>query len=124
MNIRVLAAIVAVPLFSPQAQAQDTSNPPPGPETQQVQPTQKPHPSFRQGLWRFVRTLDIVKTANKNVKYRVVDEQTTRCVDPTQAMKTTFALAPVANCVSDKPEKAGNTYKFARRCDYMGAVST
>jgi len=81
-------------------------------------------PSFRKGLWRFIRTLDVVKTANKNFKYRVVNAETTRCVDPTYAMKATFSSEPVGSCVSDKPEKVGNKYTFGHRCDYMGAVST
>ncbi|WP_076866765.1 DUF3617 family protein [Bradyrhizobium mercantei] len=81
-------------------------------------------PSFRKGLWRFVRTLDVVRSANKNFKYRVVNAETTRCVDPTHAMKATFSSGPVGSCVSDKPEKVGNQYTFGHRCDYMGTVST
>jgi len=81
-------------------------------------------PSFRKGLWHFVRTLDIVKNANKNIKYRLQEREMTRCVDPTLAMKATFSEAPIGTCVSDKPEKVGNKYIFAHRCDYMGAVST
>jgi hypothetical protein len=81
-------------------------------------------PSFRKGLWHFVRTLDIVRNANKNVKYRLHEREATRCVDPTLAMKATFSQAPIGTCVSDKPEKVGNKYIFAHRCDYMGAVST
>ncbi|MCA6122751.1 hypothetical protein J6500_12715 [Bradyrhizobium sp. WSM 1704] len=91
-----------------------------------VQPNQESFsgPSFRKGLWRFVRTLDIVRNANKNVKYRVVNAEMTRCVDPTHAMKATFSSGSVGTCVSDKPEKNGNQYTFGRRCDVMGAVST
>jgi hypothetical protein len=81
-------------------------------------------PSFRKGLWHFVRTLDVVRNADKNVKYRLQEREATRCVDPTLAMKATFSQAPIGTCVSDKPEKVGNKYIFAHRCDYMGAVST
>ena len=81
-------------------------------------------PSFRKGLWHFVRTLDVVRNANKNIKYRLQEREMTRCVDPTLAMKATFSEAPIGTCVSDKPEKVGNKYIFAHRCDYMGAVST
>ena len=81
-------------------------------------------PSFRKGLWHFVRTLDVVQNANKNVKYRLQEREATRCVDPTLAMKGTFSQAPIGTCVSDKPERVGNKYIFAHRCDYMGAVST
>ena len=127
MNFRLIAAIVAVPLFAHQAQAQDTQSQPPKVQTQQAQEaeaTQSQPPSFRKGLWRFIRTLDIVRNSNKNVKYRVVDREMTRCVDPTHAMKATFSSAAVGSCVSDKPEKVGNKYTFGHRCDYMGAVST
>lgn len=81
-------------------------------------------PSFRKGLWHFVRTMDVVRSANKLVKYRLMHREMTRCVDPTFAMKATFASNTVGTCVSDKPEKVGNKYTFAHRCDYMGAVST
>lgn len=81
-------------------------------------------PRFRKGLWVFKRTLDVVRNANKNVKYRLAQNEVTRCVDPTHAMKATFSTAPVGSCISDKPEKAGNKYIFGKRCDYLGAVST
>ncbi|HLX13777.1 MAG TPA: hypothetical protein VKS24_01055 [Bradyrhizobium sp.] len=81
-------------------------------------------PSFRKGLWHFVRTLDVVRNASKNIKYRLHAREMTRCVDPTLAMKATFGPAPIGTCVSDKPEKVGNQYIFAHRCDVMGAVST
>ena len=126
MTFRVLAAIIAVPLFSLQAQAQD-------PRSRAVEATQQAQqgeaartqaPNFRKGLWRFNRTLDVVRNANKNVKYRLVDREMTRCVDPTHAMKATFSSPPVGSCVSDQPEKVGNKYTFAHRCDYLGAVIT
>jgi hypothetical protein len=127
MNFRVVAVMIAVPFFAHQAQAQDTQAQPPKAQTQQAQQAetaQTQPPSFRKGLWRFIRTLDIVRNSNKNVKYRVVDREMTRCVDPTHAMKATFSTASVGSCVSDKPEKVGNKYTFGHRCDYMGAVST
>jgi hypothetical protein len=81
-------------------------------------------PTFRRGMWRFVRTLDIVRNVNNKIKYRLVHREMTRCVDPTHAMKATFSSAPIGTCVSDRAEKVGNKYTFAHRCDYMGAVST
>ena len=128
MNFRVFALIVAVPLFAHPAQAQDrlakvsTDKLSQSPQQTEVSATEAP--SFRKGLWRFIRTLDVVRNANKNIKYRVVDKEVTRCVDPSQAMKATFSSAPVGTCVSDKPEKVGNKYTFGHRCDYLGAVST
>lgn len=116
--------IVAAPSFS--AYAQTTSSQPAKSRDATVQPGQESFtgPSFRKGLWRFVRTLDVVRNANKNVKYRVVNAEMMRCVDPTHAMKATFSSGSVGTCVSDKPEKNGNQYTFGRRCDIMGAVST
>ena len=79
-------------------------------------------PSFRKGLWHFVRTLDLV--AHRTTKQRVLQREMTACVDPTQAMKATFASPSVGNCVSAKPEKIDNKYVFSNRCDFMGPVST
>jgi hypothetical protein len=104
----LVVAILAVPFLASRAQADDSFE----------------GPSFRKGLWHFVRTLDVVRNTNKNVKYRLQEREATRCVDPTLAMKATFSPAPIGTCVSDKPEKVGNKYIFAHRCDYMGAVST
>ncbi len=104
----LVAAIAAVPLLSSPARAGEGFG----------------GPSFRKGLWHFVRTLDVVRNGNNNVKYRLQEREMTRCVDPTLAMKATFSEAPLGTCVSDKPEKVGNKFIFAHRCDYMGAVST
>jgi len=79
-------------------------------------------PSFRKGLWHFVRTLELV--AHRKTKYRLLEREMTRCVDPTVAMKATFSSPSVGNCVSAKPEKSDNKYTFSNRCDYMGPVST
>jgi hypothetical protein len=79
-------------------------------------------PSFRKGLWHFVRTLDLV--AHRKTKQRLFERELTACVDPTQAMKATFASPSVGNCVSAKPEKVANQYVFSNRCDFMGPVST
>ena len=79
-------------------------------------------PSFRKGMWHFVRTLELV--AHQKTKYRLLEREMTRCVDPTVAMKATFSSPPVGNCVSSKPEKSDNKYTFSNRCDFMGPVST
>jgi hypothetical protein len=75
-------------------------------------------PSFRKGMWHFVRTLD-----SKN-KQRLLAREMTRCVDPTHAMKATFSSPSIGSCVSSKPERSDNKYSFANRCDHMGPVST
>ena len=79
-------------------------------------------PSFRKGLWHFVRTLELV--AHRKTKYRLQEREMTRCVDPTVAMKATFSSPSVGNCVTATPEKSDNKYTFANRCDFMGPVST
>jgi hypothetical protein len=79
-------------------------------------------PSFRKGMWHFVRTLELV--AHRKTKYRLLEREMTRCVDPTVAMKATFSSPSVGNCVSAKPEKSDNKYTFSNRCDYMGPVNT
>jgi hypothetical protein len=79
-------------------------------------------PSFRKGLWHFVRTLDLV--VHRQTKQRLQEREATRCVDPTISMKATFASPSVGNCVSARPEKSDNKYTFSNRCDYMGPVST
>jgi len=79
-------------------------------------------PSFRRGMWHFVRTLELV--AHRKIRHRLYQREMTRCVDPTVAMKATFSSPSVGNCVSAKPEKSDNKYTFANRCDVMGPVST
>jgi len=79
-------------------------------------------PSFRQGMWHFVRTMDLA--LHNKTSQRLTKRELTQCVDPTHAMMATFASPSVGNCVSAKPEKANNKYKFSNRCDFMGPVST
>jgi hypothetical protein len=79
-------------------------------------------PTFRKGMWHFIRTLELV--VNHKTRYRVQAREMTRCVDPTQAMKATFSSPSIGNCVSAKPERSENKYTFSNRCDYMGPVST
>ena len=93
-----------------------------GPLSSQAKAEEFDGPSFRKGMWHFVRTLDLV--AHRKNKHRVLEREMTRCVDPTVSMMATFASPSVANCVSAKPEKSDNKYTFSNRCDYMGPVST
>jgi len=102
----LIALTVAAPLLSSHVQAQENFG----------------APTFRKGLWRFVRTLEIV--TKSNVRQTLLEREMTRCVDPTQAMKATFASGPIGSCHSARPEKVNNKYIFANRCDYMGPVST
>ena len=70
----VFALILSAPLLSSQAQAGEAFG----------------GPTFRKGLWRFVRTLEIVKP--QDVRQTLLEQEMTRCVDPTQAMKATFCI--------------------------------
>jgi hypothetical protein len=79
-------------------------------------------PNFRKGMWHFVRTLEIV--LHTKSRQRLLNQEVTRCVDPTEAMKLTFSPSTVGSCVSAKPERVDNIYTFANRCDYMGPVTT
>jgi hypothetical protein len=76
-------------------------------------------PTFRAGLWRFDRTLEYPD-------HRVIvrQEGSTRCVDPTHAMKGTFSSPNIGTCRSERPERVDNRYTIANRCDYLGPVRT
>jgi hypothetical protein len=93
-----------------------------GPVSSQARADDFNGPSFRKGMWHFVRTLDLV--VQRKTKHRLLEREMTRCVDPTVAMKATFSSPPVGNCVSSRPEKSDNKYTFSNRCDFMGPVST
>ena len=83
-------------------------------------------PYFAKGMWKFERSLE-VRSRNgvmPNAKHVRVDPPVTRCVDPTQAMKETFRPVSIGSCRSTHPERTKNTYRFARRCDYLGPVTT
>ncbi|MHC2335528.1 hypothetical protein [Bradyrhizobium sp. USDA 4454] len=79
-------------------------------------------PTFRKGMWLFVRTMELVSPSNGRQK--LLEREMTRCVDPTQSMKATFSSPSIGNCHSSRPEKISNKYIFSNRCDYMGPVST
>lgn len=79
-------------------------------------------PTFRKGMWRFVRTLELVSPTN--VRQKLLEREMLRCVDPTQSMKATFSSPSIGDCHSSRPEKISNRYVFSNRCDYMGPVST
>jgi hypothetical protein len=105
-RILLSVVVVAAPLFSSPAQADEAFE----------------GPKFRRGMWHFVRTLDAVTQSRG--KLRLLEREMTRCVDPTEAMKATFSSALVGNCHSAKPERVANKYMFSNRCDYMGPVTT
>jgi hypothetical protein len=79
-------------------------------------------PTFKRGMWHFVRTIELV--LHEKAKQRLLEREMTRCVDPTDAMKATFSSPSIGNCVSAKAERSNNKYRFSNRCDYMGPVRT
>ena len=83
-------------------------------------------PVFAQGLWRFERSLEVSSRNSETArsKHVRVDPAVTRCVDPTAAMKETFRSVTIGQCQSTAPEKGKNTYRFAKRCDHLGPVTT
>jgi hypothetical protein len=72
-------------------------------------------------MWRFERTLE---HSSPSTMVILIKEEVTRCVDPTNAMRATFASPDVGSCHSAKPERSNNRYIFSLRCDYMGPVRT
>src|SRR6267154_2040245 len=67
-----------------------------GPIASQAKAEEFDGPSFRKGVWHFVRTLEVV--LGKNNRHRILEREMTRCVDPTQAMRATFSSPSVGNC--------------------------
>ena len=83
-------------------------------------------PQFVQGLWRFERYLEVSSSnrALPNSKHVRAEPVVTRCVDPTEAMKETFRPVSIGSCSPTAPERSNDTYRFAKRCDYLGPVTT
>jgi hypothetical protein len=82
-------------------------------------------PTFQRGLWRFERSLSNGGgSAHLPSATFVSSQQTTRCVDPTNAMRETFRPVAVGNCRSAPPERIRNRYVFSLRCDFMGPART
>jgi len=80
-------------------------------------------PKFRNGLWRFERTLEYVRRPpNENLV--LAKTSATRCVDPNIAMTGIFNSPNMGRCRSEKPQLFGNQYFFSNRCDFLGPVST
>src|SRR5712691_10946833 len=63
-------------------------------------------PNFRKGMWHFERTLE--HNSAPYTKILLMKQEMTRCVDPTNAMRDTFASPNVGNCHSARPEKVSN----------------
>lgn len=79
-------------------------------------------PVFRKGMWHFERTIERVVASHG--RSLLAKQDATRCVNPTEAMRATFASPNVGTCHSAKPERVDNRYVFPMRCDYMGPVRT
>src|SRR5262249_41999068 len=79
-------------------------------------------PAFRKGMWHFERVIE--RNPATDATAILMRREMTRCVDPTLAMRATFASPDIGSCHSVKPQKVGNQYIFSMRCDYMGPVRT
>src|SRR4051812_40162232 len=77
-----LALVVLAPLGSAPALAQDGFG----------------GPTFRKGLWKFVRTLELV--GHSRGRQKLLEREMIRCVDPTIGMKAIFSSVSVGNCHS------------------------
>jgi hypothetical protein len=83
-------------------------------------------PKFRAGMWQFDRT---ITASGQNVdlpkaQRRLLHNQVTRCVDPSDAMRETFKPTSVGSCRSAAPQSTSNRHVFSLRCDFTGPVRT
>jgi hypothetical protein len=107
-RMRTAAAVIALGLISPitQAKADEVES-----------------PSFRKGLWHFQRIIERIREA-PHPNQLLVQEEMTRCVNPSLAMKAIFTSPNIGNCSSTKAQQIANRFVFAQRCDFMGPVRT
>lgn len=107
-RMRAAVAVVALVLVS---------------QTTQAEANDIESPSFRKGLWNFQRTIERIREA-PHPNQLLVQEEMTRCVDPSLAMKAVFASPNIGNCSSSKAQQIANRFVFSNRCDFMGPVRT
>src|SRR6201988_761548 len=93
----------------------------PSPSNANTQTPQVSIPSFRMGMWYFVRTLYGIQRASGMLLSK---QELTRCVNPTIAMRATFSSPDIGRCHSAKPLKIDNRFVFPTRCDDLGPVTT
>lgn len=72
-------------------------------------------PAFRQGLWRFKRTVEGMGTAGKP---QTID--TSKCTDPSADMKKQNAMLAKSGCTATPLARSGNTYTFTATCTIEG----
>jgi hypothetical protein len=83
-------------------------------------------PVFRSGLWRFERTLetDGRPTDRLQTSGLLIDRQTTRCTDPTRAMRLEFAPTQFGTCGAKDIRKTSDGYAFEKVCSGARPIKT
>jgi hypothetical protein len=69
-------------------------------------------PAFRQGMWKFTRTV-----AGRTI-------ESNKCTSPTDDMKRQNATLEKAGCKFSPIRKAGNTYTFEANCTLAGGMTS
>ncbi len=81
-------------------------------------------PTFRIGLWKFERTLEIdgKETNRLQTSGLLIAREMTRCVDPTSAMKAAFTAFGV--CKTKDVRKTDGGYVFQKICGRLAPIET
>src|SRR6202051_2864703 len=83
-------------------------------------------PTFRTGLWKFERTLETngKPTDRRQPSGLLIDRQTTRCANPTNALKAEFTPLEVGVCNTRDLRKTDNGYVFQKVCGRAAPIKT
>jgi hypothetical protein len=83
-------------------------------------------PVFRSGLWKFERSLetDGRSTDRLQTSGLLIDRQTTRCTDPTRAIRLEFAPKQFGTCGAKDVRKTGDGYAFEKVCSGSRPIKT
>ena len=83
-------------------------------------------PTFRSGLWKFERTLETngKPTDRRQTSGLLIDRHTTRCVNPTNAVKAEFTPIEVGACNTRDLRKIDDGYVFQKICRGDAPVKT
>ena len=83
-------------------------------------------PVFRQGLWKFERTLETAgkQTDRRQTSGLLIAKEVTRCVNPTRAMSAEFGPLLPGLCKTADLRKEGERYAFKRVCGEGAPVLT
>jgi hypothetical protein len=83
-------------------------------------------PTFRTGLWEFERTLETngKPTDRRQPSGLLIDRQTTRCANPTNALKAEFTPLEVGVCNTRDLHKTDSGYVFQKVCGRSAPIKT